>query len=59
MEALSAELAAPAAAIAGEPVMLGLADQAAGEGPQLVQPTVRTQFADTAFWKGDMYLGDG
>lgn len=25
-----------------------------GAGGELVQPTVRTQFADTAFWKGDI-----
>ncbi|OAI56608.1 hypothetical protein AYO47_08850 [Planctomyces sp. SCGC AG-212-M04] len=59
MGAMGGALPAPAAApmeAAGAAGFADLADGAAPGGPggQLVQPTVRSQFADTAFWKGDI-----
>ncbi len=53
---------APAGAVAEEAMdkaaMGGLGGggggNAGGEGGDFIQPTVRSQFADTAFWKGDI-----
>ncbi len=39
---------------AGATLDFAAVGEGAGGGGELVQPTVRTQFADTAFWKGDI-----
>ncbi|MFG0334910.1 MAG: alpha-2-macroglobulin, partial [Maioricimonas sp. JB049] len=46
-------MSAPADAMMGESAALGAVGGEAGAG-EMVQPTVRTQFADTAFWKADI-----
>ncbi|MFG0295344.1 MAG: alpha-2-macroglobulin, partial [Maioricimonas sp. JB045] len=56
MPAAAADGAGGAEMLATETMSLGQAGGVGGGGGggEMVQPTVRTQFADTAFWKGDI-----
>ncbi|WP_168205137.1 alpha-2-macroglobulin family protein [Bythopirellula goksoeyrii] len=38
----------------GDPILSKSADESAGEAPDLVEPTLRQNFADTAFWQATL-----
>jgi len=66
MDSAAGPSAAPAPAREADPNEVGsgagsidkVADPASGEGGDLVEPSVREQFADTAIWLADLVTGD-